>query len=176
MRWIFLLLFPFNLLAQETYDNCFDILPQNYQVEYDADKSYYWNVPNADIISYNNNSITIQWPDSVGTYIISVYTTRFSCEGDTSYHEVRIEECPYLHLYVPNAFSPNGDNHNETFYVHGTGADEIKSMRIFNRWGQVIYETNDNTPWDGKDCPIGIYTYSIRTHNQHYTGHISLLR
>ena len=176
MKWIFLLLLPLNLFAQESYDNCLEILPQHYQVEYDADKSYYWSVPNADIVSYDNNSITIQWPDSVGTYIISVYTTRFTCEGDTSYHQVTIKDCPYLQIYVPNAFTPNDDNHNETFYVHGADDDEIKSMIIFNRWGEKVHETNSNEPWDGEDCQIGIYTYSIKTHNQHYIGRVTLIR
>ena len=107
------------------------------------------------IIYNQDNSITVQWPDSIGTYIISVYTTRFGCEGDTSYHEVVIEDCPYLQIFIPNSFTPNEDNHNETFYVHGADKDDIELMVIFNRWGEKIYETTTNEPWDGKNCPIG---------------------
>ena len=176
MKWWVFILLPFHLLAQETYNDCDDLQPQNYQVEYDANKIYYWQISNGSIISDNGNSITVQWPDSIGTYIISVYTTRFGCEGDTSYHEILIEDCPYLQMFIPNSFTPNQDNHNETFYVHGADGDEIKSMIIYNRWGERIYETTSNEPWDGKNCQIGIYTYSIRTHNQHYTGQISLIR
>jgi gliding motility-associated-like protein len=176
MKWWVLILLPFHLLAQETYTDCENIQPQNYQVEYDANKVYYWQISNGNIISDNGNSITVQWPDSLGTFIISVYTTRFGCEGDTSYHEVIIEDCPYLQMFIPNSFTPNQDNHNETFYVHGADGDEIKSMIIYNRWGEKIYETTSNEPWDGNNCQIGIYTYSVRTHNQHYTGQISLIR
>ena len=60
--------------------------------------------------------------------------------------------------------------------MHGVDGDEIKLLVIYNRWGQKIYETTDNTPWDGKGHPIGVYTYSVRTHNQHYTGQVSLIR
>ena len=70
----------------------------------------------------------------------------------------------------------NEDNNNETFYVHGVDGDEIELMVIFNRWGEKIHETTSNEPWDGENCQIGVYTYSIRTHNQHYTGQINLIR
>ena len=176
MKWWVFILLPFHLLAQETYNDCGDIQPQNYQVIYDANKLYYWTVQGGQIISENNNQITVQWPDSIGTYIISVYTTRFGCEGDTSYHKVEIKDCPYLQMFIPNSFTPNGDNINETFYVHGADGNKIKSMVIYNRWGEKVYKTASNKPWDGRNCQIGIYTYSIRTHNQHYTGQISLMR
>jgi len=176
MKWWVLLILPFHLLAQETYTDCENIQPQNYQVEYDANKVYYWQISNGNIINNSGNSITVQWPDSIGTYIISVYTTRFGCEGDTSYHKITIEDCPYIQFFIPNSFTPNQDNHNETFYVHGADADKIKSMIVYNRWGEKIYETTNNEPWDGKNCTNGIYAYSIRTHNQHYTGQISLIR
>ena len=176
MKWWVLILLPFNLLAQETYDNCVTIASQTYQVEYDADKEYFWSISSGHVVSTTDNTITIQWPTSAGEYVISVHTTRFGCEGDTSRYQVVIQECPYMQLFFPNSFTPNQDNHNETFYVHGADGDEIESMIIYNRWGERIYETTSNEPWDGKNCQIGIYTYSIRTHNQHYTGQISLIR
>jgi gliding motility-associated-like protein len=176
MKWWVFILLPFSLLAQENHVNCDSITPQNYQVDFDANKVYYWDISGG-IITYNNgNSITIQWPDSVGTYVISAYTTRFGCEGDTSYYDVVIEDCPYLQLFIPNSFTPNEDDHNETFYVHGADQGEIESFVIYNRWGEKIYETDNNTPWDGKNCQIGVYSYSVRTHNQHYTGMVHLIR
>ena len=176
MKWLVYILLPLQLFAQETYTNCGDMVPQEYQVSYDMDKTYYWDISQGQIIYDQGNSITVQWPDSIGTYIISVYTTRFGCEGDTSYHEVIVEECPYLQIFVPNSFTPNEDNNNETFYVLGADGDKIESMMIFNRWGHRVYETTNNTPWDGKGCQTGVYGYSIRTHNQHYTGQINLVR
>ena len=176
MKWWVFILLPFSLLAQETHVNCGDLTPQNYQVDFDADKIYYWDISGGIITYDNGNSITIQWPDSAGTYVISAYTTRFGCDGDTSYYEVIIEDCPYLQLFFPNSFTPNGDNHNETFYVHGADKEEIKSLMIYNRWGEIVYETNDNSPWDGKNCQTGVYSYSVKTHNHHFTGNIHLIK
>ena len=176
MKWWVFILLPFSLLAQETHVNCDSIAPQNYQVDFDADKVYYWGISGGTITYINDNSITIQWPNEIGTYVISAYTTRFGCEGDTSYYEVKIEDCPYLQLFIPNSFTPNGDNHNETFYVHGADKEEIKSFVIYNRWGEIIHEVDDNTPWDGKNNQIGVYSYSVRTHNQHFTGTVHLVR
>ena len=176
MKWLIFILLPFSLLAQETHVNCDSIAPQNYQVGFDVNKIYYWDISGGEITYNNGNSITIQWPNEVGTYIIFAYTTRFGCEGDTSYHEVIIQDCPYLQLFIPNSFTPNGDNNNETFYVHGADKEEIKSLVIYNRWGERVYETFNNTPWDGKNCQIGVYSYSVRTHNQHFVGNVHLIR
>ena len=176
MKWWVFILLPFSLLAQENHVNCDSITPQNYQVDFDANKVYYWGISGGTITYNNGNSIIIQWPDSAGTYVISAYTTRFGCDGDTSYYNVVIEDCPYLQLFIPNSFTPNGDDHNETFYVHGADKEEIKSFVIYNRWGEKIHETDNNTPWSGEDCQTGVYSYSVRTHNQHYKGVVHLIK
>lgn len=51
---------------------------------------------------------------------------------------------------LPNAFSPNGDNHNDVLYVRGLGIQEMR-LRIYNRWGQLLFETTDpDIGWDGR--------------------------
>jgi len=63
--------------------------------------------------------------------------------------------CENADVFIPNTFSPNGDGSNDVFYVRGKGLDRVKSLRIFNRWGQVVFEKRDfavNDPsvgWDG---------------------------
>ena len=106
MRWWVLILLPLHLLAQETYNDCAIIQPQSYQVDYEADKIYYWSISHGDIISASSNTITVQWPDSAGDYLISVYTTRFGCDGDTSEYQVSISPCPYATLFFPSSFTP----------------------------------------------------------------------
>ena len=60
MRWLLYIFLPFSLFAQETYENCGDLIPQIYQVDYDGDKTYHWNVSGG-IITYSDvNSITVQ--------------------------------------------------------------------------------------------------------------------
>jgi len=182
MRWWVFILLPFHILAQETYDNCVDIPVKNYQVEYDADKDYYWHILGPGTngfyspISSNGNMLSVYWPDSVGTYIIAVYTTRFGCEGDTSYHEVTITECPYATLFFPNSFTPNGDNINEVYQISGKSVDDIEYISIYNRWGQIVFEADSNMPWDGEDSPIGIYTVNVLIKNNRFVRPITLVR
>ena len=68
-------------------------------------------------------------------------------------------------LFVPNAFTPTSDGNNEYFLAVGDGIISYK-MLIFNRWGELLFESNDiNKGWDGKFqgvlCPSGVYTYFI---------------
>ena len=176
MKWWVLILLPFHLLAQETYNDCENMQPQSYQVDYDADKNYYWSISNGDVISTFNNTITVQWPDSAGEYFISVYTMRFGCEGDTSRYQVVIDPCPYATLFFPNSFTPNGDGINEQYSVGGRSVDDIEYIAIYNRWGQRIFEANSNIPWDGNGSPIGIYTINVFIKNNRFVRPITLVR
>jgi gliding motility-associated-like protein len=64
--------------------------------------------------------------------------------------------CNNDNVFVPNTFSPNGDGSNDAFYVRGKGLNRVKSLRIFNRWGQIVFErtnfaVNDaSAGWDGR--------------------------
>ena len=176
MRWWVLILLPLHLLAQETYNDCAIIQPQSYQVDYEADKIYYWSISHGDIISTSSNTITVQWPDSAGDYLISVYTTRFGCDGDTSEYQVSITPCPYATLFFPSSFTPNGDGINEQYNVGGRSVDDIEYIAIYNRWGQRIFEANSNMPWDGKDNPIGVYTINVFIKNNRFVRPITLIR
>ncbi|MCK4407074.1 MAG: gliding motility-associated C-terminal domain-containing protein [Bacteroidales bacterium] len=92
-------------------------------------------------------------------------------------------------LYVPNAFSPNGDSKNDIFKPVSKNVDKFK-MYIYNRWGTLIYETNDPTNgWDGKfngsECQLGVYIWKIvydntdieeNITNKTLFGHVTLVR
>ena len=74
-----------------------------------------------------------------------------------------MDTCP--NFGIPNAFTPNGDDLNDVFFVYGVGLFEYELL-IFNRWGQLIYKSNDqNEGWDGtvngKPCQIDVYVYKI---------------
>lgn len=67
---------------------------------------------------------------------------------------ILVEKVP--RVYVPNAFSPNADGINDVFYINaGTEALEIKSFRVFDRWGNLVFEGENLKPndpnygWDG---------------------------
>lgn len=85
-----------------------------------------------------------------GQYRISMIT---NCGSVTSnWINVTLEECS-ARVYVPNAFSPNGDTRNPLFVPKFSDDYVIETLRfsIFDRWGQVVFQTNDvDTPgWDG---------------------------
>ncbi len=95
-----------------------------------------------------------------------------------------------LAVYVPNAFSPNGNGINEVFYPVILGA-ETKDFEftIFDRWGELVYRTEDMTePWNGgmnnADTPLepGVFTWRVRlresakAEREDIYGHVTLLK
>jgi gliding motility-associated-like protein len=79
----------------------------------------------------------------------------------------------------PNAFSPNGDGFNDTWKMEGFKLFNTVSVKIFNRWGQLVFESSDpNAEWDGtnkkgKDLPVGTYYYIIDYSTDSYSKKIS---
>jgi gliding motility-associated-like protein len=77
--------------------------------------------------------------------------------------------CPTTEVFVPNAFTPDGDGINDKLVVQGKGIRLIKSFRIFNRWGEVVFEKVNFNPgdpaygWDGKvrgkEASPDVYVY-----------------
>ncbi len=75
-----------------------------------------------------------------------------------------------LQWFVPNSFTPNGDGTNDVFKIYTNAQDpEYFEMRVFNRWGEVMFETNDaDKAWEGDFkggeyyLPDGLYTYYIK--------------
>jgi gliding motility-associated-like protein len=81
---------------------------------------------------------------------------------DTAFGEVNLEN---VALHVPSAFTPNGDNTNDQWYVGYYGIRSL-NVRVFSRWGMLIYESNDpDFRWDGTykggQVPEGVYVYVI---------------
>lgn len=100
-----------------------------------------------------------------------------------------IDVIPVATYFMPNAFTPNEDNINETFKGKGyTESFQDFSMVIFNRWGDLMYETKDpEAGWngrvnnDGAICPGGTYVYRVRyigprNEEKEIRGHLTLLR
>lgn len=63
----------------------------------------------------------------------------------------KINVLPLTSVDVPTAFTPNGDGINDIIYADGWGIRKLLFFKIFNRWGQLLFETNDlKTGWDGR--------------------------
>jgi gliding motility-associated-like protein len=74
--------------------------------------------------------------------------------------------CEEPFVYVPNAFSPNGDGENDVLYVRGPMIEGMV-FRIFDRWGEMVFESTDrNFGWDGKfrgrDLDPDVYDYYLK--------------
>ncbi|HVF98077.1 MAG TPA: PKD domain-containing protein [Flavisolibacter sp.] len=65
--------------------------------------------------------------------------------------------CNNDNVFVPNTFSPNGDGSNDVFYPRGKGLNRVKSLRIFNRWGQLVFEKQNFAVNDGSAGWNGTY-------------------
>ena len=88
-------------------------------------------------------------------------------------------------LFIPNAFTPNGDGYNDGF---GAWASELSTFELllFDRWGELIWSTTTlDDRWDGTckgvQSPIGVYVWKVRAvelsgRERHAIGHVSLLR
>lgn len=96
-----------------------------------------------------------------GTYVITqIVTNQFGC-ADTSFRTVVAK--PSHTFYIPNAFTPNADGVNDIFEPKGFEIENY-TMNIFNRWGQLVFSTNDiKRGWDGSfngiACEEGVYTW-----------------
>lgn len=99
--------------------------------------------------------------------------------------------CKNTNVFIPNTFSPNNDGMNEMFYPRGTGLFTVKSFRIFNRWGQLIFEKYNMLPnssadgwngtFNGKMLQPDVYVYMMEIvcengMNIPVKGNVTLLR
>jgi gliding motility-associated-like protein len=99
--------------------------------------------------------------------------------------------CNGNNWFIPNTFSPNGDGANDVFYVRGKGISLVHSLRIFNRWGQTVFEKRDfmandaAAGWDGKingklaDLDVYVYIVELYCDNSNivpYKGNVALIR
>ncbi len=147
-----------------------------------------WNWTFGDLTnaSSTDQNPSFEYPAS-GCYEV-VLTVR-SADGcvDMASDSVCID--PDMSLYVPNAFTPNGDGSNDMFFAQGLGIDPDKfEMWIFDRWGNLIfYSDNMNKGWDGKVqgsdvlCQIDTYVWKIKVvdetgKKQALLGRVSIIR
>ncbi|MDZ4795078.1 MAG: PKD domain-containing protein [Bacteroidota bacterium] len=101
------------------------------------------------------------------TFYQVYFTDDKGCSNTGSLQVIVI--CKNANLFIPNTFTPNGDGSNEVFYPRGKGLERVKLLRIFNRWGEVVFEKRDfpindaSTGWDGtfkgKKPVADVYVY-----------------
>lgn len=106
-------------------------------------------------------------------------------KSDTVLVKVMTFLCDKSYVYVPNAFSPNGDGENDVLYVRSAMLKELE-FRVFNRWGEMVFESfSTQDGWDGtfRDKPLtpDVYDYYLRAvciegEEKILKGNVTLLR
>ena len=139
-----------------------------------------WDFGDGNTDNFSNPSNTYNEP---GTYLVTLIAIDEKGCTDTIIKPINIEDEWFL--YVPNSFTPDDDRFNNTFEASTIGVQSLK-IDIFNRWGEVVYQSNDsNFIWNGtyndSIAPDGTYTYSIEFitdsgRNKTQLGHVNLLR
>jgi len=99
-----------------------------------------------------------------GAFIVTLMSSNGNCTASDQV-SVNIR----LPILLPNAFTPNGDGQNDVYLIQGIETFPTATVRIYNRWGSLVYESLDNyldNPWDGnslkgKELPEGAYYYVV---------------
>lgn len=133
--------------------------------------SYLWS---------NNDTLKDQQNLAPGNYSVIV-TDSLSCTAEF-YFEIQGNENECLD--IPNTFTPNGDNYNDTWYLGNLELYPNAEVKIFNKWGNLIYATSGKyIPWDGtynnEAMPSSVYYYIIELKNSvdnKYTGTVTIIR
>ena len=141
---------------------------------------YSWNFGEG-TTSSSANPINTYYLDS--TYYITLIATDNKGCTDTITKSITIKE--ELYIYIPNAFTPDDDEHNCYFYGSYIGIKSLE-ISIFNRWGELIFEAADlNFEWDGKygntDVQSGAYSWrinyvTIKGQSETISGHVNVIR
>ncbi len=122
-----------------------------------------WFANDSLLADCNNNFICEIIAMENTTYSVVVVDT-FGCGGSASQLVVVIPDCNTELVEIPNVFSPNGDNTNDSFNIVSLGSEVILNMRIWNRWGEKVFDGAG--PWNGKqngkDAPSDVYIYLIK--------------
>jgi len=122
---------------------------------------------------------------SIGNYIYSVAVVSDSGCVTIASDTLDLIECPPVEPSMPTAFTPNGDGHNNTFYVHGGPFIQF-NFKIYNEWGNIVFFTRDELEgWDGtykgQPQPPGTYVWVIDAEKTidtpiHLSGSVNLIR
>lgn len=125
-----------------------------------------WSWTPATNLSCSNCPAPLATPRMQTEYTVQVRTA----QGCTASDNVVLKlQCAPEHIHIPDAFTPNKDGKNDVFYPLGSGVNVVKYLRIFNRWGEMVFERTNfgihdrAAGWDGTfkglPAPAGTYVY-----------------
>lgn len=189
MKWLclFFLLLGSNLYSQiidsATLDCNHDRIVNFHEDPFNA-QIYSWMISEGKLLKHWGFGLTMDFNNiSSDRIIVQVfgYDTIMGCITDTAIFIVKFEDCG--RVFIPNAFTPNGDGINDIFYIRGNV--NLIIFKIYNRWGENIFISRDiNHGWDGTfkgvQAPMEVYVYFAIIEEEgiikKYKGNITLIR
>ncbi len=150
--------------------------------------NYVWSIDlNNTVFTSAESNLLYTFPNGVeGQYPVTLLAT--SADGCTDSTTQVITVSSDVSLYVPNTFTPDDDQFNQTWFVYINGIDvSYFNLLLFNRWGELIWESrNPEIGWDGiysgKPVPDGVYSWTITAKSSYnserfvWNGHLNVLR
>lgn len=145
--------------------------------------SWNWYFMNTTQYTSTIQNPVFTYPDA-GQYVIALVVKSDKGCTDTILKTIIIEK--EFSIYVPNAFTPNDDGINDSFYAKGYGILKLE-MDIFDRWGENIFHSNEvSVQWDGTykgkiKCKEDIYVWKIKVWGcnevvKELCGHVTLIK
>ncbi len=125
-------------------------------------KNIQW-LPQSDLVVNGQNAVIS--PKSTTTYTAKI-EDQYGCFYDASYTQNVGFDPSSVHFFIPNAFTPNSDGKNDIFRIRTDIAFYKYSLRIYNRFGQLIFQSqNQEAGWDGRikkePQPMGTYIFEV---------------
>ena len=120
---------------------------------------------NGELICSDCKSVTVN-PDKTTTYIVQA-SNPAGCLAEADFIVFVADDCEFDKIEIANAMTPNNDGRNDDFIIRNSGSSTLESLKIFNRWGELIFATKDveNDRWDGtyknQALTSGVYVYLL---------------
>ncbi len=156
------------------------ILGTPFQLHATGGIRYTWTPPNG--LSDTRSATPTALYDKDMTYTVTAYTK----EGCTGTDDIFVRFIKGPEIYIPNAFSPNGDGHNDIFRPIPVGIVTTNYFRVYDRWGKLMYSSTEYMKgWDGtlkgEQAPVGTYVWmvegvDINKKTLTYKGTVTLVR
>lgn len=146
---------------------------------------WHWNFGDGDTLAPNIPNPEHSYAETAATYTVTLTVHNATDCYDTTMKEIVIS--PEFSFFIPNAFSPNGDGHNDFFFGAGVGITAY-DLWIFDRWGDMVFHSdNISEGWNGRAnfgttaAQIDVYIWKValtdifdKKHS--YTGTVTLVR
>ncbi|MDX2285834.1 MAG: gliding motility-associated C-terminal domain-containing protein [Bacteroidia bacterium] len=123
---------------------------------------YFWSFGDG---SFSTDASPVHTYRDTGTFMVRLRVEHTGgCPDSVEYGPITVRRDGVL--YIPNAFSPNGDGFNDFFFVRGERI-QTYSLRIFSRWGEEVFASSSpDQEWDGRlrtgrAAPSGVYVYRV---------------